>query len=82
MENEKKRTTHLAMAWRCRSYDKAMTGLFLCSFAWYRKGVQVGQRKKEDFMSDRHIETMNQVFANIDAYNGSEIGQKAVTDDR
>ena len=31
----------------------AMTGLFLCSFAWYRKGVQVGQRKKEDFMSDR-----------------------------
>ena len=59
----------------------AMTGLFLCSFAWYRKGVRVGRRKKEDFMSG-HIETMNQVFANIDAYNGSEIGQKAVTDDR
>ena len=45
----------------------AMTGLFLCSFVWYRKGVQVGRREKEDFMSDRHIETMNQVFANIDA---------------
>ena len=60
----------------------AMTGLFLCSFVWYRKGVQVGRREKEDFMSDRHIETMNQVFANIDAYNGREIGQKEVTDDR
>ena len=33
----------------------AMTGLFLCSFVWYRKGVQVGRREKEDFMSDRHI---------------------------
>ena len=60
----------------------AMIGLFLCSFAWYRKGVQVGRGKKEEIMSDRHIETMNQVFANIDAYNGSEIGQMAVTDDR
>lgn len=60
----------------------AMIGLILCSFAWYRKGVQVGHRKKEDIIPDRHIETMNQVFANINAYNGSEIGQKAVTDDR
>ena len=58
----------------------SVAGLLMCSFAWYKKGLHDGE-KRTDQPHEKRTEVVNQIFANIDAYNGSEIGQKAVRND-